>query len=292
MRYLIIIFVVVVVVVVAVALHRWHSQRSLPAYHIHLYIPFAARPAIDAEAIIEQFQRRWNTEVACGEAPQLGPTEEKVMTYLMGNGTHNLRLTVSRNSLPPNLVNVVIDGAPELSGTDKRAIRANQGYVSFDYLVGPEEPAARVRFAAQTLLALAELDGALGYINVSAMLYRPRSHVESFFKQKNLESTDLYLLFVHTHSVEDNGGIWLHTHGLEQFGAPDLQTRFSDTNRHEYYWELLSDASIYMIENGPVLKPGDTAELKGDGVIYKIASAKPDPDHPFGAFGSLEIIPK
>jgi hypothetical protein len=84
----------------------------------------------------------------------------------------------------------------------------------------------------------------------------------------------------------------MHTHGLDQFNVPDLQTRFRDSKQHEYYWELISDASIYTIENGPVLKPGDTAELKGDGVIYEIVSAKIDPDHPFGSFGCLEIVRK
>jgi len=60
----------------------------------------------------------------------------------------------------------------------------------------------------------------------------------------------------------------------------------------QYFWELISDASIYMIENGPILKPGHTAELQGDGVLYEIHAAPPDPEHPFGSFGCLEIVAK
>ncbi len=293
MRYLIIMFIVAVFVVAVIFIRRRRQQNSMPDSHIHLCILFGVSPSVDGDIVMQQFKHRWKANVACGEAERLGPQQEGCKTYLMGNGTHNLRVTVSQVPLPSALVNVTIDGAPEIADADNTAMHNHKGYISIDYLLGPTDDAvARVRFAAQALLSLAELDGALGYVNVSAMLYRPRSHVETFLNQSELESTDLYMLFARTHSVEDNGGTWVHTHGLEQFSVPDLQTRFTDAKQHDYYWELISDASIYMIENGPVLKPGDTAELKGDGVIYEIKSAKPDPDHPFGSFGCLEIVRK
>lgn len=292
MRPLIIVVGVLVLLVVVMAILRRQRKKSLLDSHIHLCIPFAVSPAVDADMVKQQFKQRWNMDVRCGEAKELSPQGEECKTFLMGNGAHKLRITVSPVPLPSDLIKVTIDGAPELAEADKSAIRNQQGYISIDYLLGPDDGLARVKFAAQVLLTVAELQGALGYINVSAMLYRPRSHIESFFKHPELESTDLYMLFVHTHCVEDNGTIWLHTHGLEQFSVPDLQTRFADARQHEYYWQLISDASVYMIENGPVLKPGDTAELKGDGVIYEIRSAKPEPDHPFGTSGCLEIVRK
>ena len=290
MRYLIILIIVAAIAVAAIIIRRRRQQDSLPDYHIHLCIPFSVSPSVDGEIIMQRFKQRWKTEIACGEAEGLSPQQEGCKTYLMGNGIHNLRITVSQVALPSGLVNVTVDGAPQLADTDKAAMRNHKSYISIDYLLGPPDDAvARVRFTAQVLLSLAELHGALGYVNVSAMLYRPISLIETFFSQSEIETADLYMLFAHTHSVRDDGSTWVHKHGLEQFGIPDLQTRFADSNQHEYYWELISDASIYMIENGPVLKPGDTVELKDDGVIYGIKAATPDPDHPFGSLGCLEI---
>ncbi len=291
-RYLPIVLALVILAIIVIVLQRRRGQAPLPHYHIHLCIPFAGPAGLNVATIRRQFAERWKTEIACGEAPQLEPAQEGVTTYLMGNGIHNVRLSVSRNPLPPNLVNVTIGAAPALTDAEKTALEKHQGYISLDYLQGPEDPAARVRFAAQTLLLLAQLDSALGYINVSAMLYRTRTQIESFFGLSELKSTDLYLLFVQIHSVDDEGALWLHTHGLEGFDLPDLQVRFTDRSQQQYYWGLLSDASVYMIERGPVFKPGDTAELTGDGVMYEIKSVRPDTDHPFGSFGCLEIVRK
>jgi len=289
-RYFPIVLAFVILVIIVIVLQRRRGQQSLPDYHIQLCIPFAGPASINVQTIQQQFKQRWKMEVACGQAPQLGSAQDGVTTYLMGNGIHNVRLTVSRNPLPANLVNATIGAAPALTDAEKTAIEKHQGYISLEYLHGPEDPAARVRFAAQTLLTLAQLDGALGYVSVPAMLYRPRIRIDDFLGRTELNSTDLYLLFVNSHSVDDKGTIWLHTHGLEGFDLPDLQVRFSDGSQQRYYWELLSEASVYMIERGPVFKAGDTAELTGDGVIYEIKSVRPDANHPFGFFGCLEIV--
>ena len=259
---------------------------------IHLYLPFATAAALNPATIVREFKQRWETKIISGEAEQLVSLEEDDGTYLLGNGTHNIRLKVSDRPLSGELVDALLMAVPGLEDSHKNALQNHKGYVSVDYLFGPNTPVERVRFAAQVLLVLVQQEGALGYANISAMLYRPRDHVQSLFEQAELPSFDLYMLFVHTHWIEEGEGNWIHTHGMEQFDAPDLQVRFAEKTQHQYYSELLSNTSIYMIEPGPVLNPGHTMELKGDGVIYEIKSPTPVPGHPFGSFGSLEILRK
>ena len=113
--------------------------------------------------------------------------------------------------------------------------------------------------------------------------------MESFLKNTSLASADLFLLFTNTHWAKRDNENWIHTHGMEQFGLPDIQVKFTENAKASYYRELLNNTAIYCIKNGPVLQVGDTAELAGDGVMYKINAVKKDVEHPYGHFGAIEI---
>ena len=84
----------------------------------------------------------------------------------------------------------------------------------------------------------------------------------------------------------EEGKYWAHSHGMEQFGLPDVECPYHDADRHDYFYQLVGDACLYMIENGPVLSIGDTAELQGDGVIFKVAEGSKEG---FGRFGCLRL---
>jgi hypothetical protein len=155
--------------------------------------------------------------------------------------------------------------------------------------MGASSALERVRFSVQTLLTVLQHDSAIGYVNVSGQVYRPKIMVEPFFEKSFLEPIDLFLLCANTHLVKNDNKYWMHTHGMEQFGLPDIQVTFTENEPAPYYRELLCDAAIYSIKQGPVLHVGDTAELAVDGVMYKINAVKKDAEHPYGHFGAIEI---
>ncbi len=219
MRYFLIgTAVVLVVLFVVFAYSRAGRQRNLQEYFIHICIPYSSIPKFDPNQFAQEFTKKWKTQVACGMAKDIGPAKKGLENFLMGNGTNNVRITVSEQPLPTELVNTTIMGSPNLTDADKAALRNHKGYVTVDYLLGPEKPTERVNFSAQVLLSLLQQQGPLGHVNVSAMLYAPRKESESYITKDKLEPTDLYSLFIGQHLVDEGEISWLHTHGMEQFG--------------------------------------------------------------------------
>jgi len=92
--------------------------------------------------------------------------------------------------------------------------------------------------------------------------------------KKVLQLEDLYLMFVSTQQVDYGTRYWLHTHGLEQFNLPNLEITFQDRDKLGYYQMVLDNMAIYILENGNILKSGETAEIMGDGVNYLITVRK------------------
>ncbi len=159
MRYLIMAITIVVVLAVAVfAFRRWPRRRSVSDYRIHLCIPFATTPELDADTIMRKFKKEWRMEVACGETLGLRDTRHAGATYLIGDGTHNVRLTVSQQPLPGSLLYVTSDGRPGLDDSDKRALRDHRRFVLADYLVGPESPVEQVPWIRITFLVNSSMD--------------------------------------------------------------------------------------------------------------------------------------
>lgn len=266
------------------------KQNTLPENYINMYIIFSEPPVLDCEMVAQKFKQMWKSEAACGPAENLGALPEGDRSYIIGNGTHNLRIITSQNKLPEALINIAAASEHGKAVDEIFAIRNHKGFIAIDYLLGPNEASPRVEFSARVLLILAALKGSLGYFNISAVLFRPRAAIERFMDRVELTPEDLYYLFSNVHTVLDNGTNWMHTHGLEQFGVPDLEARYNNTEDDQYYLRIISNGAIYMLVKGPILKPGNTAELGGDGTIFKIKSAKYEADHPFGAMGCLEIV--
>lgn len=98
----------------------------------------------------------------------------------------------------------------------------------------------------------------------------------------------MFVLLGNMHAVR-NGGCWVHTHGLEQFGAPDIEVHFEDEKQLSYFTELVGNAAMYVATQGPVLKIGDTTEMGGDGIVYRIVEVENNPEHSYGAYGAIGI---
>jgi hypothetical protein len=183
-------------------------------------------------------------------------------------------------------------------------VKNHKGHASLAYLLGPQESLQRVRFAADAVMTLLNDDRAIGFVNVSSEFYWPKEMIrkllskEALFRFKGVpeqfrnqwaQAARLFLLFVNLHLLRDTRERWFHTHGLEQFHLPDMQVKFADPAKDAYYIDLLKSASLYAINNGPVLKPNDTMDMAGDGIMYRIKPVSPDPEHPYGHFGAIEL---
>jgi len=262
------------------------SVHEGPETHLHLVALLSRPTALTGSALARRMSERWGLQVqSVGERSERGTRE-----FVLEGDAHRVRVLVQPKPLPPDLTRLVDEGAPTLAPADRAALKRHRAVVQVDYIGGSAPPVEQAGFAARAILTVAELPGFVGYVDPTAMLYRPASVLADFREQRSLSREELYLLLVEVHSVEEeDGGLWMHTHGMEQFGAPDVEARFTDKRRWQYYWELLANAALYMMERGPVLKPGHTAELAGDGVIYEARAAKADPEHPTGAKGRIEL---
>lgn len=65
--------------------------------------------------------------------------------------------------------------------------------------------------------------------------------------------------FLTTHCVQEKdrpNRFWVHTHGMKQFGCPDLEVRMVSERGKEPTSQLLPRLTNYLIKHGPVFKDG------------------------------------
>lgn len=268
---------------------RKNESKNLPEYSLHFCIPFSTAIILGTEDTTREYNRLWGKKISCKRQSSPDSAAKGNATYIVENGRYSLRLVASQSSLSPNLVDVVMNGDPSLDEPDIVNLKNNKGYITLDYIGSPDSPKEKAAFCTELLVSLLEKQGALGYVNIPAQLYRPKTGEKTSFQNSVLEEGDLFFLLINIHSVDMEKNFWLHTHGMEQFGCPDLQLYFEDDTKYEYYKTLISVTAIYMIDSGPVLKTGDTFQMPDDDNFYKIYPVKPIPDHSFGRCGAIEL---
>lgn len=246
---------------------RKAPQQTLPDSHIRVYIPFEATPALDLDALMKAFTTRWSLKVNGGEAPD---STQDARVYLLVSGPHHLRITVSSAPIADGVITSLKSSVPFFPKHEKPALPpSHQAHMALEYLVGTrsDDATARVTFTAQTLLILADLPGALGFINDAARTYT-RSGDVARFTQQTLEPLDLYALFTDVRVLPETDTKRWHTLGLEQFALPNLHLRYEETTGRDIYpHELITEAALQMLEHDPI-KSGEVLELKGNGVMY------------------------
>ncbi len=262
----------------------------LPEQHIHLCLILSTPLSIAPEVVVQSFEDYWGSGITCSGNEKRAEPEAKERKLLIENGTHSMLLTVAEYPIPGHLMEITLLGAPELDDNSRRAFEGHKAHMLLDYVEGSKDAADGFRFAAKILLSLFKYKEVLGVVNTPAVAYRPRGLMEPLIKDRELDAAFLFVLFTNMHFVDEHGSYWIHTHGMEQFGLPDVEVRFSEREDWRYYRELVGNASIYMIENGPVLKPGETAELGKDGTVYRISNPRKNKEHRFGVFSSIELV--
>ncbi len=112
-------------------------------------------------------------------------------------------------------------------------------------------------------------EGGLAILNESARTSLPASLFASDTGMKPSqflrELPPLYLFagFV-KYNVEGVRGVWMRTHGLEEFELPNLATHAPSHEQGGEVFDIFSNVSSYMMAQGPVLEAGHTMQIGED----------------------------
>lgn len=181
---------------------------------------------------------------------------------------------------------------PSLSDKQKNRLTSNKATVRVHYTSEIACSAKQhAELALKVVFALLKLPNAIGYLCRSGQFYNPKEKIMPLINQKILKNSTLFFAGVCIQVTQDDSNrMWMHTHGMEQFGIPDIQIKYDDRELKAQYFNLIGNTALYLLDKGPVLKPGHTTELAGDGIIYRIKAVTEDDKKHFGECDVIEIV--
>ncbi|MCL6558084.1 MAG: hypothetical protein K6U74_04635 [Firmicutes bacterium] len=100
------------------------------------------------------------------------------------------------------------------------------------------------------------------YVNRFGSMVLDNNGLHCWFPEKWLKIMDSdnfdFKNHLTLHSVleKESDRYWIHTHGMVQFGCPDLEIRMVSSKGMSATLKLISRLSCYLIKNGPVFKEG------------------------------------
>lgn len=258
-----------------------------------IVIPLRNPIDLDGKALARRYHAEWGGVLKCETLAMSRPNAPRLRLSEEGE---TLNLSGEASPIPQDLVEASIDSAKQsalpslLDDHGIAAYRENRAHLIIESPVSRETGRFQCALAVQVLLTMLKgFDATVGYNAVSALMYRSRDPVLALLaKNPKFDASSMFNLLGNVHAVR-NEAFWLHTHGMEQFGLPDLEVHFDDGNQRGYFMRLLGNAAVYMIHQGRVLKVGDTSEMAGDGIGYRIVPVKPNPGHQFGRLGAVAI---
>lgn len=256
-----------------------HQQSSSNSF-ICLYIPQSESIAFNPVEFIKAFQDKWGIKISCNQTDVQTALHD---AYIISNHAHHIVFSINNQPLPQDFTKLLINPIYALNQKEIVELENHKANVTIQYQSGKSDPNERVLFTSQVLLTFFEQSNAIGCAIVAAQSYKTKDQllVGNFLQKETLSLEDLFLLLVSIQQVDNEENIWLHTHGLEQFNLPNLEIITQDRENIRYYEMVIGNVAIYMMENENIFKPGDTAELMGDGVIFSI-SYRTDNEFPTG----------
>lgn len=296
--------IILVIIFLSVAIFVVNSSKSsakeqLQNYCINLFIPLTENKNFNPQDLMNTFKQMWGIDIVCvqpnGEESENGASKK----YMVGNGpdNNNLYITWTREPLKKEMIDILVESSEAgftnnepITTADVAKLKNHKGYFQVEYILGPDAPKRRVLFTTKLLLTLSKMYSSSGFVNASAQSYIPSTRIGAdLFKNKELPTSEIFLLFVNIQMVADGHQIELHTHGMDQFWLPDIQMQFSDKDNLNSYYDVIRNAAVYMIEKGNAMNIGDTANLAGDGMMFKVTEVKEERDHPFGYYGVIGL---
>jgi hypothetical protein len=300
---------IVVTVIFFISRHRSATiENRNYNYYVNLYVLLSEAKSFNPEDLARAFKDMWGIAIVCADDRGIGrkfrgtPLNDSrnagLTGYMVSEGMDKNNLLLAWNSEPlsKERVDVLVQGSKVgftngqvISEPALSALRNHKAYFQVDYIRGPEDPKERMLFTAKLLLTLSKCYPVCGYVDSSAQAYTPLSSYPSgIFDKGEITVTDLFRLFVNVQTLSGTREAEIHTHGMDQFWLPDVQLICPKEHLGRDF-DVLRNASIYMIDKGKALKVGDTGELAGDGRLFKIGTVKPDNQHPFGFYGAISL---
>jgi hypothetical protein len=95
-------------------------------------------------------------------------------------------------------------------------------------------------------------------------------------------------LFVHHHAVTQGERVWLHTHGMQHFGLPDLEC-VEHLHRAGEADRMLCAVVRRLTSGGPALRLGDVIERVDGGARFQLMPSVPVEGHLVGAHDVVRL---
>jgi hypothetical protein len=246
----------------------------------------------------------WKTKLDCTEVPLARKELGEFQRLKIESEGRTLFLSLRSGPLPGSLLEMMgrmtdisaMGMSPEQAQIDamkNHKAHAVLGCTTYDDKSDPQKAIDRAWLFVETLCTLLEhRKEFVGYAPISAQVYRPREWILSRLESKNISQNELFMLLCNIRSFPGEQENWMHTLGMEQFCQPDLEVWFKDRGKGDYYFELLMNAAMYSISES-VLSLGNTFNIHGDPVTYKLATPREVANHKWGKFGAMgmESIP-
>jgi hypothetical protein len=241
---------------------------AVTACPVRLTVLGAAPFALDPRQLSADYQALWDEPLTC---TVLGSPLASVTEYYLSNGQAQLWLTVEDAPMSRGDVAMLEVTSPALQAEDREALREHAAMAVLHHRHPQEYNPALSQFKVKVLHALLQDEQAIGYTAVSALRYVPRAELARVCAAHDpLAPAALFLLFANLmRETTEDGLPWLHTHGLEQFGLPELHLIAEPDDDLDACDALLTDTVVYGLTNGPVFHPGQVAELVGDETCFE-----------------------
>lgn len=270
-------------------------RSSGPDVTCRTVLPLKDHLWIDMNEFFDKYRSLWGDVLPFKEAPVPGDIDQRIRRFVVGDAKNRIMLSVVDHPLPESLVSLLSD-APKtyalqtmkFDESDKTQLRNHKAHIMIEITTNADNAPIPAQIVAWVTLCFTRFYPITGYAPQSAQAYRTSEWVNSLITPDKFDAASLFIMLCNHHMVR-NGENWIHTHGMEQFGLPDVEVFFDDQNQYPGLLELVSDMSIYMIENGPVMAIGHTTQSRGEDAIYRVVEPRINPQHPYGRFGALGL---
>ena len=275
------------------------EARSTP---VRLIVMFSGVPDFDPKEYADLFRKHWNKKITCEKSPAQDDPEVGIRRYAVTVENTQLSLAFVSMPLSNDVIQVIermtaMSALPfQISELQSKALHDHVTHAVIETKITEnlEKPMLGIASAwamLELLITLMEqFDGMTGYVPVSAQVYHSKDWLRDMVRSRQIQQSDLFIYLCNIHFIADSEN-WVHTHGMEQFGLPDIEARFTGREQAARYTNLVGDAAMYTIDTA-VITTGNTLELSGDGVVHKVVGSKQVPDHSYGAFGAIAIEKK
>lgn len=261
----------------------WSRQQRHPEKNAELYkaegmrfvIPLRTRMITESKAFEQHALELWGKEHAlcCCSMEDIHAANLPKPGCWITDYSHWAVLKFVDAPLDPQQVETIIDGVPALSAIERAELRAHAATLVIEAVYGTQDPVERARFAVRTLLTLLCNTEALGCVVQAHGGYWTREAIYHLCGDAELSVENLLVLLtrIEQFQTDDARCCFTHLHGMEQFALPDFRVKFTRWGDADYYRDLLHSCAVYALRDGQCMAPGEIAELRGDGVIYRIS---------------------